>query len=88
VEKIFIFVFGTIIGSFLNVVIYRIPKGESIIFPNSKCPKCGYFINWYDNIPIVSWLLLNGKCRNCSGSISYRYLSVELIVGLLFYLHI
>ncbi|MBA2378702.1 MAG: prepilin peptidase, partial [Blastocatellia bacterium] len=66
----FIFIFGAAVGSFLNVVIHRVPREESIVFPNSACPKCGKSIKPYDNIPILSWLLLRGKCRNCSEPIS------------------
>ncbi len=79
----FIFIFGAAVGSFLNVVIHRVPREESIVFPNSACPKCGKSIKPYDNIPILSWLLLRGKCRNCSEPISYRYPAVELLTGLL-----
>jgi Type II secretory pathway, prepilin signal peptidase PulO and related peptidases len=65
---IFVFVFGAAIGSFLNVVIHRVPNEESIVFPNSACPQCGKAIRAYDNIPLISWLMLRGKCRNCGGS--------------------
>jgi leader peptidase (prepilin peptidase)/N-methyltransferase len=81
---VFIFVFGAVVGSFLNVVIHRVPNEESIVFPNSACPKCGESIKPYDNIPILSWLILRGKCRNCKNSISARYPAVELLVALLF----
>jgi leader peptidase (prepilin peptidase)/N-methyltransferase len=80
---IFVFIFGAAIGSFLNVVIHRVPNEESIVFPNSACPKCGNAIKPYDNIPIVSWLVLRGKCRNCSEPISFRYPAVELLTALL-----
>lgn len=83
---IFIFIFGTLVGSFLNVVIHRVPNEESIVFPNSACPNCKKSIKPYDNIPIFSWLLLGGKCRNCQNPISPRYLFVELLTGLLFLL--
>lgn len=86
VGYIFFFALGSIIGSFLNVVIHRIPHEESIIFPNSACPKCSKNINFYDNIPILSWLLLGGKCRNCKNPISPRYPAVELMTGLFFLL--
>ncbi len=79
-----VFVFGLLIGSFLNVCIYRIPKNISIVFPNSHCPKCKKEIKWYDNIPVLSYLLLLGKCRNCKTKISPRYLIVELITAILF----
>lgn len=81
---IFVFVFGTILGSFLNVVIHRVPNEESIVFPNSACPKCKTPIKAYDNIPILGWLMLGGKCRSCKEPISPRYPAVELLTGLLF----
>lgn len=76
--------FGLIIGSFLNVVIWRVPRGESIVHPPSACPHCGAPIKPYDNIPVISWLLLRGKCRSCGGPISVRYPLVELGTGLAF----
>ncbi|OYD15305.1 hypothetical protein CH330_06130 [candidate division WOR-3 bacterium JGI_Cruoil_03_51_56] len=75
---------GLILGSFLNVCIYRIPRGESIVTPPSHCPKCGKRIRFYDNIPVLSYLLLRGRCRFCRCSISLRYPTVELFTGLLF----
>ncbi len=81
---IFIFAFGAIVGSFLNVVIHRVPLEESVIFPNSACPKCQKPIKPYDNLPILSWLILGGKCRNCREKISPRYPLVELLTALLF----
>jgi leader peptidase (prepilin peptidase)/N-methyltransferase len=81
---IFVFIFGAAIGSFLNVVIHRVPNEESIVFPNSACPNCQKLIKPYDNIPILSWLILGGKCRNCKNPISPRYLFVELLTGILF----
>ncbi len=81
---IFIFLLGSMIGSFLNVVIHRVPLEESIIFPNSACPKCGENIKPYDNIPILSWLILGGKCRSCKNPISVRYPAIEFLTGLLF----
>lgn len=86
VGYIFIFALGAIIGSFLNVVIHRVPNEESIVFPTSGCPKCGKDIKFYDNIPILSWLILGGKCRNCKQAISPRYPAVELLTGLAFVL--
>jgi len=83
---LFTFMFGAVVGSFLNVVIHRVPLGESIVFPNSACPKCGKPIKGYDNIPIVSWLILRGRCRSCSAPISFRYPAVELITALLWVL--
>jgi len=77
-------VFGAIIGSFLNVVIHRVPREESIVFPNSRCPSCGAAIAFYDNIPILSYAMLGGRCRGCSSPISIRYPAVELLTALLF----
>jgi leader peptidase (prepilin peptidase)/N-methyltransferase len=81
---VFFFLLGAIIGSFLNVVIHRLPLDESIVYPSSTCPKCQKPIQAYDNIPILSWLILGGKCRNCKLPISIRYPAVELLTGLLF----
>ncbi|MGZ4816280.1 MAG: prepilin peptidase [Terriglobales bacterium] len=78
------FLFGLAFGSFLNVVIHRVPRGESIVFPSSACPNCHHRIKAYDNIPVVSWLLLGGRCRNCREPINARYAAVELIVATLF----
>ena len=75
---------GLLFGSFLNVCIYRIPRGLSVVHPGSACPKCGKAIQFYDNIPVFSWLLLRGKCRNCSTPITPRYLIVELLTGCVF----
>jgi prepilin signal peptidase PulO-like enzyme (type II secretory pathway) len=72
---------GLVFGSFLNVLIYRLPIHKSIAFPASHCPKCSHKLAWYDNIPVVSYLLLKGKCRYCKEGISPRYLMVELING-------
>ena len=78
------FVFGTMIGSFLNVVIYRIPEGESIVFPSSRCQSCHTPLKWYHNIPLFSWIFLGGKCGFCKAPISKQYPFVELITGLIF----
>ncbi len=82
-------IFGAVVGSFLNVCIYRIPKGESIVFPGSHCPHCKGSIPFYDNIPLVSYLVLRGRCRYCQGTISLQYPLVEGITAfasfLLFY---
>lgn len=86
VGYIFSFLFGSAVGSFLNVVIHRVPRQESIVFPNSKCPKCETPIKPYDNIPIFGWLMLRGKCRACSAPISPRYPAVELLTGLVWVL--
>ncbi|MFD1714761.1 prepilin peptidase [Amnibacterium flavum] len=77
-------IFGGLIGSFLNVVIYRVPRGLSVVNPPSACPGCGEFIHKRDNIPVVSWLLLRGRCRNCRTAISARYPLVELGTALFF----
>ena len=82
-EYLMAFIFGTIVGSFLNVCIYRIPMGESVIYPFSHCPECGEKIKWYDNIPIISYLILRGKCRNCGEKISVQYPLIELLTGIL-----
>ncbi len=76
-------VFGLIIGSFLNVCIYRIPQNKSIVWPGSFCPKCGKHIKFYDNIPLISYLILGGKCRYCKEPISCQYPIVEFLTGLL-----
>jgi leader peptidase (prepilin peptidase)/N-methyltransferase len=76
--------FGMLIGSFLNVVAYRIPLGRSVVSPPSACPECGHQIRWKDNIPVVSWLLLRGRCRDCRAGISVRYPIVEAATGVLF----
>lgn len=78
------FVVGCVVGSFLNVVIHRLPRGESIVTPPSHCPHCHYAIPWYLNIPLVTWVALQGKCRNCGATISARYFVVELLTGLMF----
>jgi leader peptidase (prepilin peptidase)/N-methyltransferase len=79
-----IFLFGLLFGSFLNVCIYRLPLGLSVVAPGSACPKCKTPIAFYDNVPIFSWLILGGRCRQCRNKISPRYLMIELLTGLLF----
>jgi leader peptidase (prepilin peptidase) / N-methyltransferase len=81
-----VFVVGAAVGSFLNVVIHRVPNEESIVFPNSACPGCKTPIKAYDNIPILSWLILRAKCRSCGEPIAARYPAVELLTALLFLL--
>lgn len=81
-----VFTFGLIFGSFLNVCISRLPAGKSIVHPGSSCPKCGKSIKPYDNIPVLSYLFLTGKCRNCKARISPVYPAVELLTGALFLL--
>ena len=77
-----VLVFGLIIGSFLNVCIYRIPRGKSIVYPSSSCPVCGVRIKWYDNIPVLSYILLKGRCRSCKSKISPVYPIVELLTAI------
>ncbi|HEU0368051.1 MAG TPA: prepilin peptidase [Candidatus Acidoferrum sp.] len=81
---VFIFLFGIVIGSFLNVCILRIPEELSIVMPASRCPQCHALIKWYDNVPVFGWMWLRGKCRNCGTAISAMYPLVELVTGLLF----
>jgi len=81
---IFALLFGLCIGSFLNVVAWRVPRGESIVRPGSCCPGCGYLIRWFDNVPVLSFVLLGGKCRQCKAHISFRYPVTETVTGLLF----
>ena len=78
-------IFGLIFGSFLNVVIYRLPKNQSIITPRSFCPKCKKKIKWHENIPIYSWIKLKGKCSKCDNTISIKYPLTELATGILFF---
>ncbi|HIA47398.1 MAG TPA: prepilin peptidase, partial [Candidatus Hydrogenedentes bacterium] len=80
------FVLGGMIGSFLNVCVYRMPQGLSVVKPRSRCPKCENPLAWYDNLPIISWLILGAKCRNCKEPISWQYPLVEAITAVLFYL--
>jgi len=77
-------VMGAIIGSFLNVVIYRLPLGQSLSSPPSRCRNCGYSLRWFDNIPIASWVALRGRCRKCGVSVSWQYPVVELTTAVLF----
>ena len=80
-----VFFFGLCIGSFLNVCIWRLPRNESVISPSSShCPKCGHELSWFENIPLLSWLCLRGRCRKCGKPITIRYFLVELLTGCLF----
>ncbi len=83
----FTFLIGCCFGSFINVIIYRLPLGESIIFPSSHCIKCNYKINWYENIPVISWIFLRGRCSKCNIKISLTYPLIEMITGFLFVLN-
>lgn len=76
-----VFLFGLLVGSFLNVCIHRLPLGENIAFPGSHCPACGAAIRWYQNVPVLSWLALRGKCAACRAPIAWRYPFVELLSG-------
>lgn len=81
---LYVMAFGACVGSFLNVVVYRLPLGKSIVSPPSACPKCNHALAWYDNIPVLGWLWLKGKCRYCKNPISVQYPLIEALTGLLF----
>ncbi len=81
---VFLFALGTCVGSFLNVVIWRMPRGESLSYPPSHCPKCNQRLKWYDNLPVIGWLKLGGRCRFCKEPISARYPIIEAVTGLIF----
>jgi leader peptidase (prepilin peptidase) / N-methyltransferase len=83
-DKIIVFISGATIGSFLNVCIYRLPKGRSIIVPGSHCPNCGAKIHWHDNVPILSYVFLGGRARCCKARISFRYFIVEVLTACAF----
>ena len=74
-------VVGACIGSFLNVVVWRLPREESLLFPGSHCPRCGASLAWFENVPLLSWLLLRGRCRHCQAPIAVRYPLVELLTA-------
>jgi leader peptidase (prepilin peptidase)/N-methyltransferase len=78
---------GLAVGSFLNVVIHRLPRQASVVKPSSRCPGCGYELRWFDNIPVLSWLLLRGRCRKCGAPISVRYPIVEILTMIVFLAH-
>ena len=83
-----LFIFGCCIGSFINVLIYRLPLNQSIVHPRSRCPKCNIKIKWFDNLPIISWVVLRGKCRACRKKISSTYPFIELLTGILIWFNI
>ncbi|MDA8397859.1 MAG: prepilin peptidase, partial [Actinomycetota bacterium] len=83
-EVVIAALFGLIVGSFLNVVIYRVPRGESIVAPPSSCPRCGHRLSAWENVPVISFLILHGRCRSCRERISWRYPLVELLGGIAF----
>ena len=83
---LYAFIIGSCIGSFINVVIYRLPNNQSILRPRSFCPKCKNNIPWHENIPIFSWIKLKGRCSKCRKAISIKYPLIELFTGLLFFL--
>lgn len=79
----FLFAIGSAVGSFLNVVVHRLPAGRNLLHPPSACPSCGHRIAWHDNVPVLAWCWLRGRCRSCSDPISFRYPMVEALCGLL-----
>ena len=79
----FVFAFGAIVGSFINVVIYRLPAGMSVISPASRCPICGVRLAWYENLPILGWMLVRGRCRTCTAPISSQYMLIEAFMAVL-----
>jgi leader peptidase (prepilin peptidase)/N-methyltransferase len=81
-------VFGLLVGSFINVVVYRVPRGESVVFPPSRCPHCGHVLRAWENVPVLSWLALRGRCAACKAPISIRYPIVEALTGALFVLSV
>ena len=81
---IYLFVIGCYVGSFINVVHFRMPLGKSIIFPGSRCTKCNFNLKWFDNIPLISWMVMGAKCRSCKQKISITYPLIELTTGLIF----
>lgn len=85
---VFIGLWGLCIGSFLNVCIHRMPLKQSVVAPRSRCPRCGYLLTWYDNVPIVSYAILGGRCRSCKAPISLRYPFVEALTGGIFVWHV
>ncbi len=84
IELAWLALLGATVGSFLNVVAFRLPRGQSLVHPGSRCPNCGSAIRWHDNVPVLGWLWLRGKCRDCQASISFRYPLVEAMTAALF----
>ena len=84
ITGIYLFVIGCCVGSFINVLNFRLPLGQTILYPSSRCTKCNCKIKWFDNIPLISWLLLGAKCRACNKKISITYPLIELATGLIF----
>ncbi len=84
---IIVVLLGLSVGSFLNVCVHRLPRGESLVRPPSRCPQCGYVLRWYDNIPVAGYLLLGGRCRKCRGPIAIRYPALELVTLAVFLVH-
>ena len=88
IKGVYLFIIGCCLGSFINVLIYRLPINQSIVYPSSRCPECNAKIKWVDNIPLISWFLLRGKCRNCKTNISSSYPTIEFFTGILVWLNI
>ena len=84
IGTLFVFLFGACVGSFLNVLVWRLPTGQSVVTPPSRCPLCGHRLSWRENLPILGWFLLGGRCKACKVRISFQYPAVELLVALLF----
>ena len=83
IAPVWLITFGACVGSFTNVVVWRLPRQESVVYPGSHCPRCGHAVRWHDNMPLLGWLLLAGRCRDCNASISWRYPVVESLSALL-----
>ena len=81
---LFVVLFGACVGSFLNVCIFRLPRGESLVWPGSRCTSCNRMLSWYENLPVLSWVALGGRCRTCRAPVSWMYPSVEIITALTF----
>lgn len=84
IATLFLFAFGACVGSFLNVLVYRLPAGQSVVTPPSRCPMCGHRLGWHENLPILAWIWLRGRCSACKAPISVQYPLIELAIGLLF----